>query len=124
MTSTDFTPTKVYQQNSWTVTMRDERVYLITDPSGNQCIARSVRVVNCDEIMVVHPWAPDVRLNTRKLRSLPVCCRGDLTDAAHIASIRPDYVDREGDFRGPESIFVPCDRINRGSIVYHGNPRD
>jgi hypothetical protein len=118
MTSTDFTPTKVYQQNDWSVVMVDERVYRITDPVGNQCVTRSVRVISCDEFVVAHPFVPDIKINTRRLRSLPVSCRGDLTNEDH--PMRADYIDRET-YLGPTQIHVHNDPVSRGNIVYHGS---
>jgi hypothetical protein len=82
--------------------MRDERVYLVVDPKGNQCIARSVRVISPDEIAISHPVASDARINTRKLASLPLAFRGDLTDEKFIKTQSDWYT--EGGL--PDSVRV------------------
>lgn len=122
MTSTDFTPTKVYLQNNWTVKLVDERVYLIIDAKGNQCRTNSVRVINADEIAIGHPLVPDVRVNTRKLKSLPAHCIGDLLDPQQIEAMRDNLVDSDADWNG--RAFRPDfqrDRVRSGHFAYHGS---
>lgn len=111
MTSTNFTPTKVYQQNDWSVVMLDERLYRVTDPKGNQCISRSIRVISPDEIAISHPVAQDARINTRKLVSLPLAFRGDLTNESIIKG-HQDWASVPG---LPEDMRVHKNPTQRGN---------
>lgn len=91
MVSTDFIPMRVFQQNDWSVSMLDEKVYLITDANGSQCRTNSVRMLNCDEIMIGHPLVSDVRVNTRNFKSLPAHCLGDLLCSDRIDELRESF---------------------------------
>lgn len=110
----------LYSMNDWEVRTFGG-AYTIRDPKGNGCVAERVRVISPDEIAIVHPLLPDITINTRKIKSLPISCRGDLTDEKVIKSMREVYVD-EPEY--PVHRFSQAfrrDRLQHSLAQYHGD---
>lgn len=98
--------------------MADERLYIIRDARGNECKTTYIRVISCDELAIGHPIVPDVLVNTRRHKTLPVSCRGDLTDPIHVETQREFY--EEIPFKGNIPVVAP-NSIRSDPVIAQSN---
>jgi hypothetical protein len=111
----------LFSQNGWVVTLR-EKDYLVLDAKGNQCVTTHVRVIDSETIAIGHPLFPDVKMNTRKFKSLPATFRGDLTDELLIANQKVYLNDPGCNYHGPRfNQAFRRDRAQYATAIYNGD---
>jgi len=91
----------LFNQNGWSIRVLEGGDYLISDAQGNQCITTYIRITSGGEFVIGHPVVPDIRINTRHLKSLPLSCRGDLTNPKTIRDQESYYRSPVIDWGGP-----------------------
>jgi hypothetical protein len=109
----------LFKQNGWEITLRGND-YLILDAKGNQCVTTHVRVISPDEIAIGHPLIPDVKMNTRVFKSLPVSCRGNLTDERFIEQQKVFLDDQGSEYNG-HKLSQSFRRSPHSAVIYHGS---
>lgn len=92
---------KIYNQNKWVIEFFGEGKYIITDPKGKCCMTTHARVLSPDKIVVGHPLLPDMTVDTRDLRALPVYYLGDLHNKSLIRRQKKHLTKSRVDWRGP-----------------------